>query len=90
MANHKSAIKRAKQSEARRLRNRSRKTRMKNAIKSLEQAITSKNPEQITAKLREATSVIHKTASKGVIHRNHASRKVSRLTMKVNAAIASV
>jgi small subunit ribosomal protein S20 len=87
LANHKSAIKRAKQSEARRLRNRSRKTRMKHAIKSLDEALAGNNPELVADRLKEATSVIHKTASKGVIHKNHASRKISRLSTKANAVI---
>ncbi len=85
MANHKSAIKRALQSEARRIRNRSRKTRMKTAVKKLEEALAARSPEQAQATLKEAISVIDKTASKGVIHKNMASRKISRLTRKVNA-----
>ena len=85
MANHKSAIKRAKQSEQNRVRNRSRRTRMKHAIKSLEEALVSQNSELALSRLKEAVSVIDKTASKGVIHRNLASRKISRLTRKVNA-----
>lgn len=89
MANHKSAIKRAKQSEQNRIQNRSRRTRMKHAIRSLEEALASQNPEQAMSRLKEAVSVIDKTASKGVIHRNLASRKISRLTQKVNALAPS-
>ena len=89
MANHKSAIKRAKQSEARRLRNRSRKTRMKNVVKSVEEAISSKSPDLALERLKDAISVIDKTASKGVIHRNNAARQISRLTRRVNAVSAS-
>jgi small subunit ribosomal protein S20 len=89
LANHKSAIKRAKQSEQNRIRNRSRRTRMKHAIRSLEEALASQNPEQAMNRLKEAVSVIDKTASKGVIHRNLASRKISRLTQKVNALAPS-
>jgi len=85
LANHKSAIKRAKQGEIRRIRNRSRRTRMKHTIKSLEEALASRNPEQAASRLKEAVSVIDRTASHGVIHKNHASRKISRLTQKVNA-----
>jgi small subunit ribosomal protein S20 len=85
LANHKSAIKRAKQSELRRVRNRSRRTRMKHAIKSLEEALVSRNVEEAQSRLKDAISVIDRTASKGVIHKNHASRKISRLTQKVNA-----
>ena len=89
MANHKSALKRARQSEERRMRNRSRKTRMKTVIRSLEEAISSKSVEQARDKLQEAIAIIDSTASKGVIHRNTASRKVSRLTKKVNAFVSA-
>jgi len=84
LANHPSAIKRAKQSEKRRVRNRSRKTRMKNVIKNLEEALSSNSPERASETLKEAISVIDKTAQKGVIHKNKASRKISRLTHRVN------
>jgi len=89
LANHKSAIKRAKQNEQNRIRNRSRKTRMKHAIKGLEGALAAQNHEQAADRLKDAISVIDKTASKGVIHRNFASRKISRLTIKVNALAPS-
>ena len=85
MANHKSAIKRAIQSEEQRVRNRSRKTRVKNIIRGLEEAIAGKSPEKAAEELKKAVSVIEKTASKGVIHKNTASRKISRLTRRVNA-----
>jgi small subunit ribosomal protein S20 len=62
---------------------------MKHAIRSLEEALVSQNPEQAASRLKEAVSVIDKTASKGVIHRNLASRKISRLTQKVNALAPS-
>jgi small subunit ribosomal protein S20 len=89
LANHKSALKRVKQSELRRQRNRSRKTQMKNAIKRLEEAMASKSSEAAAERLKEAISVIDRTASKGVIHKNKASRKISRLTSKVNALTAA-
>ncbi|MGC9964880.1 MAG: 30S ribosomal protein S20 [Syntrophobacteraceae bacterium] len=85
MANHKSAIKRARQSEEQRVRNRSRKTRMKNVVRGLEEAIAGKSPEKAVEELKKTVSVIEKTASKGVIHKNTASRKISRLTRRVNA-----
>ncbi|MEN6483370.1 MAG: 30S ribosomal protein S20 [Syntrophobacteraceae bacterium] len=84
MANHKSAIKRAKQSEQRRIRNRARKTRMKNVVKEVEQALAGNSPELAVERLKLAISVIDKTASKGVIHKNNAARQISRLTRKVN------
>ena len=85
MANHKSAIKRARQSEEQRVRNRSRKTRMKNVIRDLDEVIAGKSPEKAAEQLKKAVSVIAKTASKGVVHKNTASRKISRLTREVNA-----
>lgn len=85
MANHKSAIKRARQSEERRIRNRARKTRMKNVIKSVQEALASNSRELALEKLKETIAVIDKTAAKGVIHKNNASRKISRLSRKVNA-----
>jgi len=85
LANHKSAIKRARQSEEQRVRNRSRKTRMKNVIRELDEVIAGKSPEKAAEQLKKAISVIAKTASKGVVHKNTASRKISRLTREVNA-----
>jgi len=58
---------------------------MKHAVKSLEEALVSRNTEEAQSRLKEAISVIDRTASRGVIHKNHASRKISRLTQKVNA-----
>jgi small subunit ribosomal protein S20 len=85
LANHKSAIKRARQSDERRVRNRSRKTRMKNVIRDLEEVMAGKSPEKAAEQLKKAISVIAKTASKGVVHRNTAARRISRLTRGVNA-----
>lgn len=89
MANHKSALKRAMQSEERRQRNRARKTRMKSVVKAVEEAVASSNKELAAAKLKEAVSVIDKTASKGVIHKNKASRKISRLSRHVNDLLSA-
>jgi small subunit ribosomal protein S20 len=89
LANHKSALKRAKQSELRRIRNRARKTRMKNVVKDVEQTLAGSTPELAVESLKLAISVIDKTASKGVIHKNNAARQISRLTRKVNALTAT-
>lgn len=89
MANHKSAVKRAKQSEARRLRNRMRKTRMKNVIKDVQEAISSNSTELVMERLRQAVSTIDRTAGKGVIHKNNAARKISRLTRRVQEFLAA-
>lgn len=84
MANHKSAIKRARQSEIRRLRNRGYKTQVKNAIKSVRASLSDNSPEQTRENLSTAISIIQKTVSKGVIHKKTASRKISRLSRQVN------
>jgi len=83
---NKSAIKRTKQSEARRLRNSHVKTTMKTQIKKALSAAETKDKENLDVLFVKAVSQINKAVSKGVIHRNNASRKVSRLAKKVNRA----
>ena len=84
MANHESAIKRARQNEVRRLRNKSYKTTAKNAIKRVRKAVSSNSVEQAKDSFTNAVSVLQKTASQGVIHKNKASRQISRLARQVN------
>ena len=88
MANHKSEIKRATQNEARRLRNKAVKTRIKNVVKDVRQALESKTTEDISKILDGAKSAIQKAAKKGVIKKNTASRKISRLAKQLNKAKA--
>ena len=80
MANHASALKRARQNETRRLRNRTVKTRIKNVVKSVREAVEAQSPEAATTTLNQAKSMIAKAAKKGVIHKKNASRKISRLS----------
>jgi small subunit ribosomal protein S20 len=80
LANHASALKRARQNEIRNLRNRMVKTRVKNVVKSLRQAVETPSAETATTTLDQAKSMIAKAAKKGVIHRKNASRKISRLS----------
>lgn len=84
MANHKSALKRAKQNEVQRIRNKGYKTKVKKAVKEVRNALTENTPVQAKEALVKAVSHIQKSASKGVIHKNQAARKVSRLTLQVN------
>ena len=84
MANHKSAKKRAKQSQVRRLRNRSTKTTLKNLEKSLRAAQES-GADTKDELMRQTQSAIHKAAKKGILHKKTASRKISRLTKLVNS-----
>ena len=90
MANHKSAVKRNRQSIVRRTRNRSIKTRMKGVVKEVYAAMAENSVEKTREALKVAIPVIDKTAVKGTLHKKNASRKVSRLTKKVNAFVASV
>ncbi len=60
---------------------------MKTAVKSLLQAIERKETEAIPAKLKQATSIIAKTESKGILKKNTAARKISRLTKRANTAV---
>lgn len=85
MANHKSAEKRNRQAQARRLRNKMNKKRMKTSIRKLDEAVAAGSEDVAREALKEATVVIAKTASKGTIHKKNASRKISRLTKRVNA-----
>ena len=87
MANHKSAIKRARQNEDRRLRNKATKTRVKNIVKKVRLAVSENASETAVENLNEAKSVLQNAAKKGVIHKNTASRKISRLAKSVNAIL---
>ena len=84
MANHKSALKRAGQNQARRLRNRTIKTRVKSVVKDVRQAVAAKPGEVPAETLRNAQAVIAKAAKKGVLHKRTAARKVSRLVKLAN------
>ena len=85
MANHKSAEKRARQNEKRRVRNKAVKTRIKHATKDVRSSSGEGSQEVALAKLNAAKSIIDKTAKKGVIHKKTAARKISRLSKLVNA-----
>lgn len=80
MANHKSALKRIRSSEARRLRNKYYHKTTRNAIKELEELSDKK---EATKKLPEVFSMIDKLAKKNVIHKNKAANLKSKLTLKV-------
>lgn len=85
MANHKSAEKRNRQAQVRRLRNKMNRTKMKTSIKKVDEAVLAGSTDAAKEALISATSVIAKTAGKGTIHKKNASRKISRLTKRVNA-----
>lgn len=89
MANHKSAIKRARQNEIRRIRNRSVKTRVKSVVKNVRQAATAGSCEALDVQLKDAQSAIDKAAKKGVVHKRTAARKVARLS-KLTQSVSSL
>jgi small subunit ribosomal protein S20 len=84
-----SAMKRARQALKQNLRNKSVKTKVKTITKKLESSIASGNKEDVGKILKLAIKSLNSAASKGVIHRNTASRNISRLTRKVNAFLKS-
>ena len=88
MANHKSAVKRARQNEIRRLRNKATRTRVKSIVKDVRSSVGEASAEETKVKLTTAQSVIDKASKKGVIHKRAAARKISRLTKLANSANA--
>ena len=80
---HLDASKRIRQNLKRRLRNRSYRTRIRNQVKAVRTAVNEGNVDQAQTALRGAMSVLHKGASKGVIHRNQAARRIARLNASV-------
>ncbi len=90
MPNIKSAIKRARQNEKRRVRNKALKTRVKTEVKRVLAAIDEGREEQeVRALLHNALRMIDKVGTKGVFHKRTVARKKSRLTRHVNAALSS-
>ncbi|MCZ8511141.1 30S ribosomal protein S20 [Paenibacillus filicis] len=88
MPNIKSAIKRVKVSEKRRLRNASHKSALRTAVKAFETATAGDNVDNAKAALIAASKKLDKAATKGLIHKNAAARKKSRLAKKLNALSA--
>ena len=85
MATHKSAEKRDRQSKVRRERNVAAKSAIKTKVKAVLAAVDGKNKENSVTALKETVPALAKAAAKGLIHKKNASRKISRLTKKVNA-----
>jgi small subunit ribosomal protein S20 len=85
LATHKSAEKRDRQSVNRRERNVAAKSAIKTKVKSVLSAVESKSKENSESALKSAIPTLAKAGVKGVIHKKNASRKISRLTKKVNA-----
>jgi small subunit ribosomal protein S20 len=88
VANIKSQIKRNRQNEKARLRNKSVKSSLKTAIRKFHEAAATGDAEATTALLRDATRKLDKAVSKGVIHKNQAANRKSAITKKA-AELAS-
>ena len=84
MAHTVSGRKRVRQTIKKQARNTAYKSTMKTMVKKYLQAIESKNKDEATVQLNSLTAFIAKVSGKGVIHRKKASRKISRLTRKLN------
>ncbi len=82
-----SVLKRARQERKRNLRNRSVNSQVKTYTRKVLTAIDAGDREQVEKTLREAVKVIDSAASKGVLHLNTASRKISRLSKRANSAL---
>ena len=85
MAHHDSAKKRIRQTERRTERNRARMSRVRTFFKKVELAISSGDKDAARQALIEAQPEIHRGVTRGVIHRNTAARKLSRLSARVKA-----
>jgi small subunit ribosomal protein S20 len=88
MANTKSAKKMTRKIAKRTAINRSRRSRMRTFLRKVEEAIAGGNPDAAAEALRAAEPEIMRAAQKGIVHKNMASRKVSRLTHRVRALSA--
>ena len=85
MANHASALKRIRQTKKRTDRNMARRNRVRTFVRRVEEAIASGDKEAAEAAFKVAMPELHRSASKGVMRKDTASRKISRLTHRVKA-----
>ncbi|HEU4350004.1 MAG TPA: 30S ribosomal protein S20 [Actinoplanes sp.] len=88
MANIKSQIKRNRQNEKARLRNKSVKSSLKTVIRKLNEASEAGDTATATVLLREATRKLDKAVSKGVIHKNQAANRKSAIAKRVSSLSA--
>lgn len=88
MANIKSAIKRVKTNDARRVHNAQIKSAMRTAVKNFEALVTNQDPDNAKAAYATASKKIDKAARKGIIHKNAAARQKSRLAKQLNSISA--
>lgn len=82
MPQHQSAVKRVRQNEKRRVRNQAKRSKMKTLIKN---ALAATEKEEAEKAFKEASSYLDKLAGKGLIHKNFAARKKSKIADHVNS-----
>jgi small subunit ribosomal protein S20 len=85
MATHKSAEKRIRQTEMRTVINRSRMSRVRTFVKKVETAIETGDKQAAQSAFQVAQPELHRAITKGVLHKNTVSRKLSRLAARINA-----
>ena len=86
MANIKSQIKRNRQNEARRARNKSVRSALKTRMRRLDEAVASGDTDAAATEYRATARALDKAASKGMIHKNKAANKKARLAKRVGAS----
>jgi small subunit ribosomal protein S20 len=89
MANIRSAEKRLRQSEKRRIRNIAVRGSVRTAVKSARTALTGTSAEEARASVARMIRVLDKAVTKGILHKNAAARRKSRLTRQLNAMSAA-
>lgn len=89
MANTSSAQKAARQAVRRAAVNKNRRTRMRGSIRKVEEALAAGDKPAALVAMHAAEPELMRTAQKGLIHKNSASRKVSRLTARINKLVVS-
>ncbi len=89
VANHKDALKRIRQNEKRRARNRHYRSMMRSQIKAVRAAVEEGDADSAASLLPKAVSMIQRVAGKGIMHPRAAARRVSRLTVAVSKAGAA-
>lgn len=87
MANHFSALKRARQTEKRTAGNRANKSHMRSTLRGLRQALASGNADAARESYRATVSILDKAVQKGIMHDNTASRYKARLNARVKALV---
>jgi small subunit ribosomal protein S20 len=85
MANHFSALKRARQTERRTARNRGNTSRLRSALRDMRESLTKGDKSAATQAFGQTASALDKAIQKGVLHKNTAARYKSRLNARLNA-----